>query len=285
MGKAATVKGRTAEIEERFNSLGEFIDYATQPAHVDRPRNADTLRAGRSFYGVESWDEAVQMAHGWHDGVKKFTALRAQFNPSNQRNRKVARSSVAGPGVVNMGRFMAGHPEAYTVLADSQQTRKGKGKIVRLEVNLFVSGGVDKSTIERRGGIVVALADAFERAGRRVEIYGNVCVKGSMRTKKRMNFRIRIKAAHQKLNLASLAFVMAHPAMYRVIGFAALEVHPEGEQFGAHSFYGYPGTATVEPGAIEMPTLSYANAALRSDETAAAFIRQTLTEQGVTMKG
>lgn len=272
MGKVTT---------ETFDSLAEFVDYASGKPSIEG-RYCESRKGSKSFTGTASFDEAVTLAFGWKEGIEKFADMRVKFAPKGQKMRREVQMREAGPGVLNMGNYLAGHPQPYAVNVDSQQAARGKGKIVRLEVSLFVSGGTSNDAIERRGGAVTALADALEKAGRRVEIYGNICVSNGTRSgAPRLNFRIRIKAAHEKMSLPTVAFVMGHPSLYRRLGFAALEVHPKGTDFGAFNYYGYTAEPDAVPGAVKVPSLHLGT--FMSNPNTEKWVRDTLEAEGVSL--
>lgn len=210
------------KVTRSWDSLSEFVDYAAGASDMDDMHRTSRRSGGEytGFHGSKSFAVAEGLAFRWDEGAERVEKFRARFNLKGQKPRRETVMREQGPGVVNMGNFLAGHPQPYAVIKDRADMRNGKGKIVKVMLNVCVSGGVSTKTIEQRGAATLALCDALERAGRRTEIY---VAMANVVGKSRIEYVIRVKAAHQKFNLHSLAFAVAHPDMFRRFIFSAME--------------------------------------------------------------
>jgi hypothetical protein len=182
-----------------------------------------------------------------------------------------------------MGNYLTGHPQPYVVMTDGQRVKPGR-KIVRIMLNVCVSGGVSAATIERRGAGVMALAAALEAAGRRVEIsvgMGN----GWKSQGDFLDYRILVKGAAAKLNPLTVAFAVAHPSMLRRFFFSAMEREDAAtrRKFGARSGGGYGYVAELETDAdvIYLGGAMMYDSAWESDAATAKWVREQCEAQGV----
>src|SRR5690242_563813 len=167
-----------AKVTRTWDSLSEFIDYAMTPVSEFGGSRMSQAYIG-SFHGERTMADAERIAFNWTEGVARIERIKARVALKSQRTRKQVVASEAGPGVVSMGKFIAGHPQPYMNLVDDKRSAKGKGKIVKVLFNCSVSGGISTKVIEQRGAAMLALVAALEQAGRRVEVVVGFAGSGS----------------------------------------------------------------------------------------------------------
>ena len=267
----------------KFASLGEFIDYANRETDCKSRESHSTYDAAWS--GTKTYEDAVALSNGWVAGAKKIEKARVLVAPKGKAVRREVVMREAGPGVVSMGHYMAGHPQPYAVIKERNQPRNGKGKVVHVMVNISASSNVKRSVIERRGAAIVALVDALQAAGRRVEV---TAVEAINYSGNHLEYHITVKRAQDRLNLPTLAFALAHPAMLRRIVFAANE--SEGHEFFTEWVgfsYGMPADVHEK----NRPTDCLYLGAMKgwepnweSDARAERWVTETCAAQGVTLK-
>lgn len=213
--------------------------------HADNLRDivqwlADTrptwpTKASVSNPANQSWDlntdyaKAMQYARdGWDEGVRKLEAL--------QSNDPTYLKPVKAYGVMgdhaDIGRYVTGDP--------FNMVRRVKERVVKpavtLVVNVVASAGVSANEMANYGSAMAVLVDRLESRGIRVELYGAITIDG---LKRKFTFTWSIKQADQPLDMAAIAFSLAHPAMFRRLLFAVIE---RTERDMVHGGYGYPGT-------------------------------------------
>ncbi len=166
-------KRNTTNVVDSFNSLREFIDYASVN---DAPRSSDTDDTEFTG-GTKSLAEAVNMARqGWDavrpDVDRMLNEIRDSFG---ERFAKVNRTTigVAG-GAVHMGRFLAGRPDHMLAFRRTPSTRHGK--VVRLLVDYGANGKVPASEMQKRGCVLTVLVDALSTLGLSVELWTETTV-------------------------------------------------------------------------------------------------------------
>lgn len=207
-----------ATIIDKFMSFGEMLAYANTDPFLGEESNRGTA----SFCGgTSSLKDAVELAQqGWHDERdaldKMLTKLQDQIG---ERFSKENRSyhSVHG-GRVDMGRFLGGRPDhmvAYRKVAMTKQ-----GKICRLILDYGAHGGVPASQMLKRGVTITALVDLLATMGISVELWGETSVKVS---KDIHTTLVQLHDPREPLDIDSLMYAIAHPAMLRRLTFSVRE--------------------------------------------------------------
>lgn len=270
-----------------FANLAEWIDYADGCPASKRAESDTRGSDGRAFTGTGSLREACDLAHGWDEGARQVEARKVAVRASvGTASRREVRMREVGPGTLSMGAYLSGHPQPYVTLNNRNVARRGKGKIVRIRVNFTASGAVPTSIITRRGGAVCALIEALEAAGRRVELTAVVSVKGTTQGSKWIA-RIMVKRAEQRLNLPVVAYALAHPSMLRRLMFAAIEREDAKTRTTFRVGFGYGTPIEDSPedaGTIYLGCMLKGDGPWMDDKKAAEWVRETLTEQGITLK-
>ena len=123
-------------------------------------------------------------------------------------------------------------------------------RVLSLSVSGALSGFVDSSDIEAHAASAAAIVDMLEGADYRVELFW---VWRSLGPGLSAEVAVCIKQADQPVNLATLAFLIGHPAMLRRVGFAIAAHHP---WQGLGAFMGTPIglEADAERGAYVIPS-------------------------------
>lgn len=218
--------GKTIDTLRVFPSLSALVEHASGPSAM-RASSRSSRSSGKfdeEFRGTRDWDHALSLVYRWDEGVRNIEAFRCSIMAGAQRSRMVSVPSITPPGVVDVPGVISGDPAAgFIRRVRTNQTTNQRGKVIRIALNVCVSGGVSTDTIMRRGAAVLALVDMLQDKGMRVEITGMV-VTGSHSSDSRWEARWTVKRADQRVSLAALAFGLAHPSMLRRIGFSALEV-------------------------------------------------------------
>lgn len=278
-------------ITRTFDSLADWVDYANSPTDCptsDRS-SIDTSSMMSRFTESDNLDHATTLAHGWTEGAQLVETLAAKLTPQGMKPRLQARMCAVGPGALSMGAYLAGDPAPYVVRVATNAPRAGKGKIVRLVVNLGVSGGVDVDIIRTKGAACLALAVALERAGRRVEIVAVTSSDPSFGFEgHKLTYRINIKSAQDRLHIPTMAFALCHPSMFRRLMFAVMEheASAEREIYSVGVGYGRPADASKadQDSGIYIGKSYYGERQWDSATKARAWVVSTLADQGVTIK-
>lgn len=263
----------------QFDSLWELTRW------LETAPKVWSLNASRqSGYGFgQSWDlghgydGARHMAEtGWEDGVQQLAALAAVVPTATLATRSY---SVAGM-FPDVPRAVAGDP--------FNMVRRGKVQAPRptvtIAVNTRVSCAVSAKEAANFGAAMVALVDRLETNGVRVELLGLMATS----LKRRFAASWTIKRAQDHLDLGAVAFSLAHPGMFRRLGFAAMERSPRDLQ--DHG-YGNSGGITsadfvdVPEGALLISGVDHNPGACRTMDGALAFAKARINEASIAMTG
>lgn len=217
---------------ERFASWSAYVDRAVSgetsfPAADRSSRRHDW---GGSWAGTETFAEAVDLARrGWREGAELIAPMFAALTAKVESKILVQTPAYApvGPGTLDMGRYLMGHPAPYMVWEDSYESDDSpSGRIVHIVLNMTTSANIDKRVMFRKGAAVAALVDVLERAGRRVELDAAIC-ESRQGMGARASVTVRLKGASDALEIEQLAFTCAHAAAFRRIGFGVMECWPD----------------------------------------------------------
>lgn len=210
---------KTTKNVKRYDSLGGLIEDALKPAPMVSYRGSRGYSEG--FHSVASFEEAADLAFNWKDGVKRMSAIRADIAMGKQWRKVMARRPNR-PGALLMGDYLAGHPEPFATIQRKPDSngRKGKSPVVKVFINLACSAAISNKSLEARGSAVLAMVDAIESAGYAAEV---IVGSHSQVGRETYDYRIKVKAAHEKLNVNSVAFAMGNPDTFRRFIFGSRE--------------------------------------------------------------
>ena len=172
----------------------------------DATSNSWDLRAG--------WAKSLKyLIAGWQDGARPIVEL-AQSLPAKQKADGGEKYGQVGRKV-SLGRYLAGDPNCMK--RKVRATELGKGKAIRMAVNVAVNGFVSAEHIANYGAALVACIDELEQSGFRVEL--SVHSIFAIRNKKFVTGYM-VKGAGDPLDYGQMAFCVGHPASERRIQFA-----------------------------------------------------------------
>jgi hypothetical protein len=264
-----------AEVLIEFLTWGELLEYAQREPQVSAATSREY--AIRDDWFGASWEGALKLAfEGWHEAEQKARAISEplfdKISTLIQKDSIVY--DVEGIGI-DIGEYVKGEPECWQRIETHIVQGQGN-RILRLVMNGFFSAGVKQDVIIARGATVAALVELLEYAGNRVEVVWHCPFNRGA------DFRAIVKAADQDLDMGRLMFAMAHPAMFRRIGFACLEQIPS--QW--ISSYGSPTELheSVHKADIYLPCMGYGDRQWTSPEFAQKYILDKIKEQGVSIK-
>lgn len=183
------------------------------------PYERNRTSTGRSWVEFVTVDEAMAMArHGWQAGADMVQrGLADNFAHTERANKR--RWDVAGEQVC-VGRYLSGVP--------AHMQRRGRDHTPKPTLGLFVPNGINSSILAAQlqnfGLAFAAKVDALEDAGTRVELWAGsyaIGMRGMRGGANKAGFiGWRVKHADEPLDMAAIAFSLAHPAAHRIIGFS-----------------------------------------------------------------
>ena len=223
-----------------FSSFDEFLhEVRTKPALDRNGRHSETNDASKRWDLEAGFDGANELAsRGWKEGLAKMAKVRSLVELPDQSDRSIqAQPFFSDEGdEVDIDRYLAGEPEC--MIQFTPELTPSYGRVAKIIVNLAASCGVKSGTMYRRGAAACILIDALESAGVRCEVW--VLPKTSSSGGDSFHTRVLVKRPDEHVEADRMAFMLAHPAVMRRLGFRLME--QQGPPWGdfTHAAYGTP---------------------------------------------
>lgn len=203
----------------QFDSLSAFLAHVeSTPIHDS---NAGTMESSNSTgrgrewdMGVESVKRAASLADsGWADGRDKLVSglLDLREHASGHTDRPAWDTQAAG-FFPNVPAYVAGSPECMWIRENTPDR-----PVVRLLVHGSASANIPAQTMMNRGIAIASAVDDLESQGLSAEVTLVFTFDGTHRVD------VVVKGAGQVLDPATMAFCLAHPAMFRRLAFRWVE--------------------------------------------------------------
>ena len=205
----------------RYLSWGKFLTAVeTEPAPC-APNGRTSRDESAGWTGSASIEAAVALAEtGWRDKAKNLARRSAALMAQVGRHLQTVDPcyDIAGASI-EMGRYNSGRPDCWIDWTPVVTDTPGN-HIIRIVFNASVSGDMSLECIEARGAAVVALVEALELAGKRVELE---VVRSGMAGGKRLVCGVVVKSPDQPYDADRLTFALCHPSMLRRLLFSVGE--------------------------------------------------------------
>jgi hypothetical protein len=263
--------------KRNYESLEKVLELTETP--TDCRHRASETSGQANWFGTSSLAESLRLARfGWAEGRNRMKAMKRRVEDlvrQRVNSRQEVLWDVAG-AVVDVGRFCEGEPENMMYFEPSPTD--GKGRIVKLSVNVSASSGIRAEDIFWRGAAVIGLVDLLESNGFSVEV--EVCEGIASRSHggSKLEYRFPVKVPGYALDEDRLTFVLANPSFLRRVMFAVEEREPASirEEFGVGCTYGYPAEVSQEPSGeetgISVPSLKYWERTFKGEEGAVNWV-------------
>jgi hypothetical protein len=204
------------------------------------------------WQGCRTRDVPTLASRGWVDAVDHARGLFAHVTATKTRAFPLRVVRSCEPGDVDVEAYLADDERCFHSIArDPRTTRAASGGVVRIEHNLFAAHGVNSAVIVERGTVLAGLIYILERAGKRCEV---ICRLKGVAGSFQYDFRITVKRAYERLDLARLLYWIGHSSVLRV-GLHAFQREAQGRS----GFY--PGEFRADRNSIATPDLSAEHAA------------------------
>lgn len=254
----------------QFADYHNFIEYAVaQPGKYHWKSDHASL----GWFSDRGYTDSLKLSRvGWPDGRRAMQVMSDQLKAQSRSVKPEPVYDVIGEGGIDAGLLMAGDPECFLDWRDGEQIQQSAGPVIKIVVDVAVSGGIGAEMIKTRGAAILALIDTLEASGRRVELEAIFYCRTS-----RKQLTIPLKAADYPLQPDQVAYALAHPAFMRrfchlAFGEGAAPYHQKG--IDADLYLG--------------PMSGYEHDMLTTfatPEATLAWLRGKLTEYGITVEG
>lgn len=186
------------------------------------------------------YDGAMRMCRdGWSDGARDLSNLLHAADIKNDK-RTVEKWDIAGyePDVA---RYLGGDPAHMR-----RRTRNPdvtRAPVVSIIYNITANANITAKSLALMGSAMVAIVDQLETRGRRVDLCAAFVA--GLNGGNRVVTGWRVKSPEDQMDLAAVAFSIAHPAAMRRIAFGMEERSPRHFQQP-----GYGSSMTILPGEL-----------------------------------
>jgi hypothetical protein len=187
-----------------FDSLTAFLETAKLGTAIGKAVYSE----GWAGQDAKTYAEALKLAeYGWPDGRKEVRAIADNLSLADKVHRQEIVYDVVGD-CWDMGKAVAGEPECAMSFEDYPEEQNGLN-IVKIIVNTAFSGGIDESIIRARGAAILALLEALETAGKRLELWAIFSENNGY------DVRVCVKHSDETAQDDLIAFALAHPSFSR----------------------------------------------------------------------
>ena len=231
---------------EKFPSVNNLIaTLATRENNKVMRGCHSSERNGYSFTMTESYKDAVALSRkGFDEAAQKIRADIAQKNKIQSKYAAMVKHPTPHNAVVG---YIPNVPNAIRNIPESMIT---KDKIVqkRKTLNVIYSEhgncGRDTDYFVAAGSAMLSAVDLIEKSGIqvRIDLAFMTSISGSELTFP----TVRIKNYDERFSFQKVSFPIAHPSMFRRIGFKWLETTPQITERGYNSGYGHAPTGDSE---------------------------------------
>lgn len=212
----------------QFKSLASAAKYCED--HKSITGSSSTNNTPSQRWDLKTgYDGALSIMHTgghWPEGAKSMKKAMVKQAPLVAvANVPQLGRTVAG-GAVCVGAYLTGNPNAMY----RRQPHKAIQKpILKVGVNIVASSATNASQLVNLGAAWLSVVKELEAQGYRCQLeafwLGGTASLNSAPTRKKgwIDFSIQLKAPDQAFNPVALAFMIAHPAAFRRIGFKLAE--------------------------------------------------------------
>lgn len=182
-----------------------------------------------AWKGGISYDKAMELSSGGWDGGAAAVAMAESVTASIAPELGIEMEMTEAGSAVEMGAFMAGEPEDMITLTE----RNAERKVVRVYVNMSVSGAVNPESMLERGALIMAVVNCLELTGTSTEIIAFDSARGLVDGdgKQRVGVAsVVIKRAGDCFNRQQAAFLTSHMASERHFFFRLWELPADGHE-------------------------------------------------------
>ena len=224
---------------EKFDSIDNFLKVINSR---ERNKIMSTQNASRegtmSFTGTKSYEEAVELlANGYEKPLEKIkTEVAKDLEISKSRQRRIPQNAVVG-FVPNVPNYLLGIPEQMITV--SQTTEKTKA----ISIVYFIGNNCRTTAeeLENAGIKILNVINRIELSGVRVNL--EIVPMCSKESKEYQIVSVKVKDYKDQLDIKKVCFPIAHPSMFRRLGFAWLERSADMQNNGFA--YGYGSSAKI----------------------------------------
>jgi hypothetical protein len=229
------MKASKMHYAKHFSSLEALQRYIDDTVRVWPYQESVTTKPEMSWDLNTDYSKSLLLARdGWQDGAQDFATGLDHLAPLYPTPEWT--NDVAGY-FPDVARFCAGMPDC---MVTPYMPDNGQQPVVTLAISTAINSSGNAECMANYGTALARYVDELEASGTRVELVAGLCTTMNSHT---IAFTWTVKRADDIMDLANVAFSIAHPAMLRRLGFALIERIPA--EYGNSSGYGKARTLTA----------------------------------------
>ena len=225
-------------ITESFDSLYELLyEVDTRPKNAVMQQENSSHTGDFRFTGSNSYEEAEKLAkYGYTELLPKIRE--GMKSCSKKIEKKVIKKERCLPKnmpvgyIPNVPNMLLGKPDSMINVIRTPQ----KVKVIEIIYVMDGNCGTSKDLWIKAGAIILEAIKFIERANIRIKL--SVCMYFAKSGNEIAISTVKIKDFGEKLDLQKVCFPMAHPSMFRRIGFRWIETQPDIKEDSWASGYG-----------------------------------------------
>lgn len=214
-------------IKEHFKSIYQLLNTLDKRPNNSAMEDSDSSRSGDyDFTGSHSYEEAVQLFREGYTEIlpkvmSKMKKMEKDLSSEFQFTKKIRPQNSIEGVVPNVPNAILGLPQSMIDMKRFPQKQKTLDIIYEMGANC----GTDKELFINAGAVLLTVIKILETRRIAVKLtLGFMAGKGH----EQGNFpTVDLKDYGQRLDLQKLCFPLAHPSMFRRIGFKWLETNPD----------------------------------------------------------
>ena len=252
-----------------FESVSDFVEIAK----LGR-KWVDTKAS--EFTGYASFDDALKFVEtGWSDGHKEV--VKGMSGMIEQRG--YLEGDELNPGmsgsVVDVVAFIEGRPDCYMDFEEIEDSRP----VLKVGVQFSAQAKYSSQCFTNRGSAMLSLVEILEASGIPVELWGYA---NTQYCNEIQRIDVLLKPSSEPIDIDRIAFVLAHSAFYRHIGFAVKSWFwkEKGETFGD---VGRCQSCELSDDAFDVVT-PYSSSFLRDTTSITKWIKETCKKLGLEVE-
>lgn len=215
------------EFFEKYENITTFAE------SLNRTRKGSFARDPKdnpTFIGIDSAEKADNLLlYGDTETAKKITTFACKQTPQSIKTRII---NAPYGFVPNVSRFLSGRPDnMYNVKA---QTYKNT-KVLNLVYFVGANWEIKADDLAKAGAKLLRVIATLENKGYRINLNVATHAKAVNKTYDTLTLFVKIKDSGKPLNLAKVAYPIAHPAFFRFHIWKWLDTQTEAINYGNNS--------------------------------------------------
>lgn len=196
-------------MKEYFEKYDNIITFAES---LNRPRKgfvADDPKTNPSFIGIDSAEKADDLLlNGDTETAKKINTFACKQTPQSAKTRII---NAPYGFVPNVPRFLSGRPDnMYNVKAQTYKSTK----VLNLVYFVGTACDVTADDLAKEGAKLLRVIATLESKGYRINLHVGYLLL-TEDEKNKLSLFVKIKDSGKPLNLAKVAYPIAHPSFFR----------------------------------------------------------------------